>query len=83
MAESLIISLPISMPLGGRLSEANKQLSEWLAALDQPFIIWKDQLQLTTCKQNGNEYSYHYIIRRDARISPDDATYPPKVNGIR
>jgi hypothetical protein len=83
MAESLIISLPISMPLGGRLSEANKQLSEWLATLDQPFIIWKDELKLTSCQRNGHEYSYHYIIHRDARISPDALTYPPKVYGIR
>jgi hypothetical protein len=83
MAESLIISLPTSMPLGGRLSEANKQLSEWLASLENPFIIWKDELHLARCQRNGTEYAYHYVIRRDARISPDAAIEPRKVNSIR
>jgi len=76
MDESITISLPTTMPLTERLSKVNKQLSEWLEALDRPLVIWKDKLKLEKCRRNNGEYIYHYAISRDSQTFITTANPP-------
>ena len=64
MPEPTIISIPKTMPLTERISEVNRQLSEWLNSLDKGFDCGRDVLRLTRYEQNASKYSYHYIIDR-------------------
>ena len=78
MHEFITISLPTTMPLIERLSEANRQLSEWLESLENPFDIETDTFELKKCNRTDNEYSYHYTIIRGSRISAKSTISPFK-----
>ena len=54
MDKSITIALPRAMPLIERLSETNRQLSEWLESLDNPFDIETDTFQLKKCDRTDN-----------------------------
>jgi len=63
--ESKTITIPKSVPLTKRISEVNKQISEWLRSLDRHPYIETDDLRLSRCEQNHNRYIYHYEILAD------------------
>ena len=62
--ESLTINLPKSMPLGNRVAEARRQISEWLESLDKSFN--HKTLRLKKIEESDKEYIYHYEIQRRA-----------------
>ena len=66
MPESTNITLSRAMPLDERILKVNKQLSEWLQSLDKPFNDERDVLQLKKHVQSDKNFTYHYIIERDA-----------------
>jgi hypothetical protein len=66
MPESTMITLPKTMPLVERISEVNRQLSDWLKSLEG-FVCGRDALRLTKYEREAEKYSYHYII--DHRVS--------------
>jgi hypothetical protein len=60
--ESLTINLPKSMPLGNRVAEASRQISEWLESLDKSFN--HKALRLKKIEETDKDYFYHYEIQR-------------------
>ena len=66
MPEATMITLPKTMPLVERISEVNRQLSEWFKSLEG-FVCGRDVLRLTKYERKAKKYSYHYII--DHRVS--------------
>ena len=61
MAPEKVVALPKSMPLSKRISEAKKQLEEWLKSLGKP--INKNRiLRLKAWEQVDKEFKYHYEI---------------------
>lgn len=69
MAESTNINLPKTMPLGERISEAEKLISKWITSLEIPFDGEKDDIRLIKCERDNEEYIYNYIIARDVNIA--------------
>lgn len=67
MADSTTITLPKDMPLADQVEEVNRQISEWINSLDEPFNDEMDVFQLSKCEQDGENCKYHYIIARDAK----------------
>ena len=68
--ESLTINLPKSMPLGNKLAEVSRQISEWLESLEKPFN--HKTLRLKKIDKSDKDYIYHYEIQRkpiEERIS--------------
>ena len=55
------------MPYGERLSEVNKQISEWLKSLERPFNYQTDMLRLRKFERNNMEYIYKYEILRNKK----------------
>jgi hypothetical protein len=72
MSESIIVTLPKKMPLERRISEASKQITEWLQSFDKPFNCEKDRLHLTRCKHTDRGYSYRYSLVRRQGLSASD-----------
>lgn len=72
MSESIIVTLPKKMPLVIRISEASKQITEWLQSFDKPFNCEKDRLHLTRCKHTDRGYSYRYSLVRRPALSASD-----------
>ena len=66
MPESTMITLPKTMPLVERISEVNRQLSDWLKSLEG-FVCGRHVLRLTRYERKAEKYSYHYIL--DHRVS--------------
>jgi len=60
--ESLSINLPKSMPLGNRVAEVSRQISEWLESLVKPFN--HKTLRLKKIEESDKDYIYHYEIQR-------------------
>jgi hypothetical protein len=69
MRESQAIALPKRMPVAERMVEANRQLSEWIGTLEEPYSEKNDALHMKDCKSNEAEYKYHYTIERNARAA--------------
>ena len=63
MNEYTIITLPRSMSLSERISEASKVISEWVKSLDTPLNEDTDLIHLAHYKRNG-KYVYQYVIER-------------------
>lgn len=59
--ESFTITLPKSMPLGKRLAEVNKQISEWLESLGKAFN--HKTLRLRKIEETDKDYIHHYEIQ--------------------
>lgn len=64
MSNSLTIVLPRKMSLTERISQASKQINEWLQSLDVAFSNERDKLQMAKWERNDREYRYHYLIIR-------------------
>ena len=60
--ESKTITIPKTMPLIERISEVNKQISDWLRSLERHPHIETDELRLSKCERNHKGYIYHYEI---------------------
>jgi hypothetical protein len=63
--ESKTIYVPNNIPVGARIQEVQRQISEWMQSLDKPFRPAKDTLSLTKCRQLDQAYSLYYKIQRD------------------
>lgn len=72
MLQSKTVTLPRTMPLTVRISEASKRISEWLRSLDKPFNYETDKLQLTRFERSDTAYSYHYAIINRKEFSASD-----------
>ena len=59
--ESLTINLPKSMPLGNKLAEVSRQISEWLESLEKTFN--HKTLRLKKIEESDKDYIYHYEIQ--------------------
>jgi hypothetical protein len=59
------VTLPASMPLHKRISEAAKQIREWVHACQAAFNHSRDQLRLMRItKENGRyQYRYEFMIK--------------------
>jgi len=57
------------MPLISRISEASKQINEWLKSLEVAFNNEKDKLQMIKWELNDREYRYHYLIIKGKELS--------------
>lgn len=62
MTESITITLPKKMSLVMRITEAARQISEWLLTLDAALHEERGKLHLTKCELKNNEFRYHYSI---------------------
>ncbi|UCF55872.1 MAG: hypothetical protein JSW15_07080 [Deltaproteobacteria bacterium] len=71
MKESLAIVLPRKMSLTERISEASRQINEWLQSLDVVFNNERDKLQMTKWERNDREYRYHYLVIKGKASSVD------------
>ena len=72
MSESIIVTLPKKMPLERRISEASKQITEWLQSFDTPFNCEKERLHLTGCEHTDRGYSYRYsLVKRQGLFASD------------
>jgi hypothetical protein len=60
--KSLTITLPKSMPLGNKLAEVSRQISEWLESLEKP--LNHRTLRLKKIEESDKDYIYHYEIQR-------------------
>jgi hypothetical protein len=71
MNESIIINLSKNMPLGRRISETSKRITEWLQSLGVVLNVEKDKLQLRKWEIDNEEYRYHYSIisRKELSVS--------------
>jgi hypothetical protein len=69
MLESTNITLPKSMSITKRISEANKRISEWIMSLEVPFDFEKDDIRLKKCERDNDKFSYHYTIARGVNIT--------------
>jgi hypothetical protein len=67
MLEFTVISLQKTMPLAERISEANRQISEWIKSLEEPFNDDEDDIQLKEYEQKDGKHVYHYIIARNIK----------------
>lgn len=76
MPESITITMPKDMPLGNRILEASRRLSEWLGSLGKSIEKMDDRLQLTQYKMTGSEYAYQYSIINRRALSAADANIP-------
>lgn len=72
MPESIVITLPKTMSIDKRISEASRQITEWLQSFEKPFKDGADKLQLTKCEIKQEEYSYHYSIINRRELSASD-----------
>ena len=72
MSESIIVTLPEKMPLVKRISEASRQITEWLESFDMPFNCEKDRLHLTKCEHTDGGYSYRYSVVKRKGLSASD-----------
>jgi hypothetical protein len=76
MNESLTIVLPRKMSLSGRISEASRQINEWLLSPDVVFKNERDKLQMTKWERDDREYRYHYLIIRGKGLSASTLSTP-------
>ncbi len=72
MPESITITLPRKMPLINRISEASRQIAEWLQTLNVPFKTEKYKLLLVKYELNAREFRYHYSIINHQGLSASD-----------
>jgi hypothetical protein len=72
MNNSKTVTLPRTMPLTIRISEASRKISEWLRSLDRPFNHETDKLQLTRYERSETAFSYHYSIINRKEFSASD-----------
>jgi hypothetical protein len=59
------------MPLGNKIAEVSRQISEWLETLEKPFN--HKTLRLRKIEENDKDYIYQYEIQIrtiDETISP-------------
>lgn len=76
MNESLTIVLPRKMSLPGRISEAGRQIKEWLLSPDVVFSNERDKLQMTKWELDDREYRYHYLIIKGKGLSASTLRKP-------
>jgi hypothetical protein len=69
MLESKTIVLPKRMSVAERIAEANRQISEWIGSLEEPYNEKYDSLHMKDCKSNDTEYKYRYTIERNVEAS--------------
>ncbi len=60
--EKLTVTLPKKMPLAMRISDASRQIKEWLKTADITLNNERDKLQMTKWEIKNREYHYHYSI---------------------
>ncbi len=66
MSEHKIITLPGTMPLGKRIRGVSREISMWLASLEEPYDAGKDVVHLAGCERDGC-YRYHYTLDRSVK----------------
>ena len=66
MSEKKTITLPKTMSLIDRIEGVSKEISKWLASLDEPFNTERDVMQLARCDRNDH-YRYVYVLERAVR----------------
>lgn len=76
MNESLTIVLPRKMSLSGRISEASRQIKEWLLSPDVVFSHERDKLQMTKWELDDRECRYHYLIIKGKGLSASTLSNP-------
>lgn len=64
VTESITIRLPRTMPRTKRVSEVNRQISEWLKSFEKPFNYKTNMLRLKKYEKSDREYMYHYEVHR-------------------
>ena len=69
MLETKTVVLPKRMPVAERIAEANRQISEWIGSLEEPYNEKNDALHMKDCKINDTEYRYRYAIERNVGTS--------------
>jgi hypothetical protein len=69
MLETKTVVLPKRMPVVERIAEANRQISEWIGSLEEPYNEKNDALHMKDCKSDDTEYRYEYTIERNAVTS--------------
>ena len=60
--EKLAVTLPKKMPLAMRISDASRQIKEWLKTADIALNNERHKLQLTKWEIKNRDYHYHYSI---------------------
>jgi len=60
--KKLSITLPKKMPLSMRISDASRQIKDWLKAADIALNNERHKLQMTKWEIKNREYHYHYSI---------------------
>lgn len=62
MNESLAIVLPRKRSLPARISEASRQIKEWLLSPNVVFNNERDKLQMIKWERDDREFRYHNLI---------------------
>ena len=73
MKESITINLKKTMPLGTRISEASRQIRDWLEFLDVELDSERHKLKLANCELDNNEFRYHYSLTSHKELSASAA----------
>ncbi len=60
--QKLVVTLPKKMPLAMRISEASRQIKEWLKTADITLNNESNKLQMAKWEIKNREHHYHYSI---------------------
>ena len=72
MIDRKTITLPVTMPLHKRISEAARQIRVWVQSYNSKFDPTRDQLRLVGCVKKNGMFRYTYEFLTKASISPPD-----------
>jgi hypothetical protein len=72
MIDRKTITLPVTMPLHQRISEAARQIRVWVQSYNSEFDPTRDQLRLVGCVKRNGMFRYTYEFLSKTRTSPPD-----------
>lgn len=69
MIDFKTITLPATMPLNERISEAARQIREWIYSYENGFDLRRDQLRLASFEEENGVHRYRYEFLRKESTS--------------
>ena len=76
MIDRKTITLPVTMPLHQRISEAARQIRVWVQSYTEEFDPTRGQLRLVRCVKENGMFRYTYEFLSKPSISPPDEKGP-------
>jgi hypothetical protein len=72
MIDRKTITLPVTIPLHQRISEAARQIRVWVQSYSDEFEPMRGQLRLVGCVKENGMFRYTYEFLSKTSISPPD-----------